>query len=275
MLRFPELTRQFSLPGGPYFEAFNHYRAHLAANTRALEWCCKIREGRLDAGRFLHTAREFNYSAICPAIENLVGAIDRTTLGRCRLSFFAEVFGLAARVGEGLALGYAQQGSISPDTEELKLYVATSRVREVMPLMGRFFPSGSALLQTASRVMIAATFDAEAHCAPRIYALWRRTELDREDVRAAIGASCSEEEHGLIDRSGAATVSIAFKQTHRDMIYLSAPFSDDALNRFVFERVEAYPMLWNALPELRWIGFSKRGDALRSIETNLYFGISS
>jgi hypothetical protein len=47
---------------------------------------------------------------------------------------------------------------------------------------------------------------------PRIYALWRRSDIDREDVRVAISKSCSAEEHELIDRSGAATVSIAFKQ---------------------------------------------------------------
>ncbi len=56
------------------------------------------------------------------------------------------------------------------------------------------------------------------------------------------------------------------------MLYLSAPFDQAEINSLVVKHVQNYPIAYNQLDNLRWIGFSKWGQGLKAQELNLYFG---
>ncbi|MCK7499425.1 MAG: hypothetical protein MZW92_60230 [Comamonadaceae bacterium] len=159
---------------------------------------------------------------------------------------------------------------MSTPAPELKLYVATSRVHAVRPLIDQLLPQAAPCLAGAQRLMVAATFDENASCTSRVYGLWRRDELDRPEVRDGLRRWCGAEEIGVIAASGSATLSIAFKQGRRDMLYLSSPFARP-LSRYVTGRLVVSPLLLGELATLRWIGFSKHGGGLADDVLNVYF----
>lgn len=46
------------------------------------------------------------------------------------------------------------------------------------------------------------------------------------------------------------------------MLYLSAPFDQAEINSLVVKHVQNYPIAYNQLDNLRWIGFSKWGQGV-------------
>jgi hypothetical protein len=194
----------------------------------------------------------------------LAGLIPETGL-------FSQLPKLAEAVGEGIALGYAEHKKSTDPWSELKLYITTSRTSEVRTVIETLVPEGAVCPDNTSRVMIAASFDDRKVCRPRVYFLWDHTRLQSSSLATWLREWCTAEEIALISSSTTKTLSIAFKQGKRDMIYLSAPFKDPRLNRFVVQKLEKYPLAFEELDNLRWVGFSKFGEGLESEEVNLYF----
>jgi hypothetical protein len=273
--RYLDLKPRLGLVPNPFLRAFELYCEDMQSNTRVLEWSCKLRGGAAECGRFLHTAREPDYSKARLALDRLFAFLEDASGGRIARTFFARLPELAQRAGQGLALGYAQEGTGDTPGAELKLYVATSRVAQVRPVIEEIVPDGGACPRDTGRVMIAASLDQAFAGASRVYYLWDRKQLAQREVAGWLDTWCTREEIELAAASGSATVSLAFKKGERDMLYLSSPFGSERINRWLVQRLSAHPLLLQQLGELRWIGFSKRGEGLESDELNVYFSTSA
>jgi hypothetical protein len=268
---YSDLKTEFGIARRPFLGAFERYCEAMRFNTRVLEWSCKLTTEGVEGARFLHTARHPEFEKARSAVQRLIEFLDCSSAGHLRNTFFAELPSLAARVGQGVAVGYAANHSVSGRGAELKLYIATSRIAEVRPVIERLLPEGGVCPPSTRRVMIAASIDEDFSCGSRVYYLWERSLLDLPDVREWLRAWCTPEELDLIQSSSTATLSIAFKRAVRDMIYVSAPFGSNKLERFVVQRVQNHPTLVRELANLRWIGFSKHQEGLNSQELNVYF----
>jgi hypothetical protein len=268
---YADLKSQLGIAERPFLSAFERYCQDMQNNTRVLEWSCKLFKDRLEGARFLHTARHPEFEKAQYAVERLFDFLGRSSVGALQDAFFAELPSLATRVGQGIALGYAENHIAGESSSELKLYIATSRIAEVRPVIERLVPVGGMCPLSTRRVMIAASVNERFACGSRVYYLWERSLLTQPGLQTWLRQWCTPEEMALIASSATATLSVAFKQASRDMIYLSAPFHGDQLNQFIVKRLEDHPALSIELGDLRWIGFSKHREGLNCDELNVYF----
>ncbi|MDA0161278.1 hypothetical protein OM076_13455 [Solirubrobacter ginsenosidimutans] len=260
---YAQLRDAVELRGSRYLPLFERYCTAMRANTRVLEWSCKVLDGRFEGARFLHTARQQTFAAAQPAVDKLLAGVGTGSFGWLRE--------LAGDVGEGVALGYAEWGQAGARRAELKLYVSTSRVAAVSPVIAAFVPAGASPPDGTHKVMVAASIDETGEERPRAYYLWRR---EGGDPGAWLQRWCSPEERELIEANDGRTLSIAFKAERRDMIYLTAPFAQETVRRMVAAQLGPHELAVGQLENLRWIGFSKRGEGLASRELNAYFRTS-
>ena len=111
---YPQLKQALGVAGGARLAAFERYCGAMGDNTRALEWSCKTAAGGMEGARFLHTARVQAYGAARPAVDRLIAdlfgedGVDGHPVGWLRP--------LAERLGEGVAVGYAETGAPGPGT---------------------------------------------------------------------------------------------------------------------------------------------------------------
>jgi hypothetical protein len=269
--RYIDLKFQLEIVDCPFLGAFERYCEDMKANTRVLEWSCKLRRGKPECRRFLHTAREPDYAKAKLAVERLFAFLECSNKGHIGETFFAQLPRLAERVGQGVALGYAEDHRVENCGSELKLYIATSRVAEVRHVIEEMLSGRGVCPPSTRRVMIAASINEDFECSSRVYYLWDRTQLTQPDVEEWLRTWCTQEEIELISTSGSATTSIAFKKSERDMLYLSAPYASEHLNRYVLRRLGDHPLMLEHLNELRWVGFSKHREGLDCDELNVYF----
>ena len=266
---YPQLKRALGVAGGPRLDAFERYCRAMDANTRALEWSCKSSAGAIEGARFLHTARVQSYEAARPAVDRLLAdlfgaaGVAGHPVGWLRP--------LAERLGEGVAVGYAEAGAPGSRRTEVKVYVSTSRVADAAPVIETFVPDAGGPPDGTHKVMVAASIDEQRGGGPRVYYLWRRGQLAAPAAARWLERWCTDEERELIAANDGRTVSVAFKEGRRDMVYLSAPFRQPEVRRMVADHLSVHPLPCEQLDNLRWIGFSKRGEGLRARELNAYF----
>jgi hypothetical protein len=262
-----DLKKLLAIGEHPFLGIFEQYCEDMRFNTRVLEWSCKITPNFFEGARFLHTARYPSFDKARPAVNKLLSSLGVTP----ETGLFHQLPSLAEAVGEGLAVGYAEDHRSTVPGSELKLYITTSRIDAVRHVIRTLIPAEACCPDNISRVMIAAALDDRRVCRSRIYFLWDHTRLQGLRLANWFNEWCTRDEIELISSSATKTLSISFKAGKRDMIYLSAPFYNPQLNRFIVEKLEKYPLAFAELDNLRWIGFSKFGQGLGSEEVNVYF----
>jgi hypothetical protein len=266
---YGEIKAALNLAGQPFLSAFEQYCQDMRCNTRVLEWSCKVTCAadrgipRLNGSRFLHTALHSNYDLARAAVDKLFSTLPAGD----ESSLFWRLPSIAATLGEGIALGYAEEGGRA----ELKLYISTSKVLAARRTVEEIVPAGGVFPDNTGRLMIAASLDGSFECKSRVYYLWNSTQLQSSAVLDWLDRWCSREELRLILGSATSTLSLAFKNVSRDMIYLSSPFKHAEVNEFIVRSLSNFALPFEQLADLRWIGFSKYGEGLPSAETNFYF----
>jgi hypothetical protein len=269
---FRELSAALDLCRDPFLDLFEAHCAAMRANTRVLEWSCKLRGRELNGARFLHTALLPDFRQSVNALDALLtGLAPMRGVGKEEADLFKGLRRVAEAVGEGVAVGYAGHPPTGSGQAEIKLYITTSRLPEILRLAAGWFPEGAVLPPELSKVMIAASLNSNLRQHPRYYYLWNFESADQRRTLDWLSEHCTAEEIRLIESSGARTISLSFKKGARDMIYLSAPFRQPELNDLLLARLRHHPVVLAEIPDLRWVGFSKFGEGLDGRELNLYF----
>jgi len=269
---YSQLKEALTIRNNPFLKVFEQYCQDMRSNTRVLEWSCKITKEYFEGARFLHTARFKDFSKAQHAVERLYSFLcAEIALQELQQNLFYWLRPLAHKIGEGVALGYAEQGTTHERHAEIKLYVTTSQIEAVTSIIEFLVPKGAMPPENTSRVMIAASIDDQKVYGYRIYYLWEQDKIKYPTVFYWLNKWCTPEEIHLMNTSNSRTISIAFKQGKRDMIYLSSPFNKDDLNCSARKVLKSYPIAYSQLDNIRWIGFSKWGEGLKMKEMNVYF----
>jgi hypothetical protein len=243
----------------------------MVSNTRVLEWSCKVTGDHLEGARFLHTALFTDRFVAEYAIDRLYDSLFPCNAAPAPPFLFDILRSSARRFGDGIAVGYAARGPSEKLASEIKVYIATTQVGAVRPIIERLVPSGAAPPANTPRVMIAAALDDQHTCRSRVYYLWDKDKLNEVVCREWLDAWCTPAEVWLMKHSSSRTISVAFKAGQRDMLYLSNPFTQCDINRWLIERLAKHTIAYEQIEHLRWIGLSKQGEALDSSEVNVYF----
>ena len=270
----PTLSRMrkgLELRETPFLAAFEDYCSAMGTNVRALEWSHKYRDGFYDGARFLHTARDGTPALVRQPVHDLVTRILPAGGARANArAAFGQLTELADRCADGVAVGYADRDGGAGPVSELKLYFSTTDVASVLPFARSAAPGGGQPPAGTWRVMTALSLQEDGRVAARVYYLWRRGDLG-EAWRSWSGRWCTPSERQLVHASTSATVCVSFKEGQRDMLYLSSPLGVPQLENLVSRLLGHTNAPSPLLPHLRWLGFSKRQEALASQEVNLYF----
>lgn len=244
----------------------------MRANTRVLEWSCRIKGSKFEGARFLHTALHADYWAQEQAVDELFAFLfPNSTAQDSGENLFFLLRPLARKVGDGVALGYAEQEQAGEQQTLLKLYISTCSFHDVTPLLALITPPGAIPPPQPASLMIAASLDHRRGCGTRVYYIWTRNQLDEPATAAWLTAWCTPEEYRLIKSSGSHTITLSFKQKQRDMLYLTAPFHQVEIEQMVVQHLQPHPFAYGQLSNLRWVGFSKRGEGLQPQTLNVYF----
>jgi len=251
---------------------FEKYCRSMLHNTRVLEWSCKLVDGTLEGARFLHTSLHRDFKMARQAVDGLYeNLIDSGFLPSSQGEFFMSLAPLAEKLAGGVALGYAERKYEDPTYTELKFYVSTDQVKIIEPIIEKLIPPEAIPPRSTTRLMVAASIDGRKRSRSRVYYLWNREHFKRDDVSRWMSRWLSPEEIELTRACNSETVSLAFKDCMRDMLYLSVPFEMPKLQRWIASSTKDYHIPYSQLGNLRWVGLSKSGEALKSKEMNLYY----
>jgi hypothetical protein len=254
----------------PFLTAFEGYCSVMGGNVRALEWSHKFRAGRLEAGRFLHTARDGTPDrVVAPVGELLARVVPAGDDGSAARAAFGRLAREVGPVADGLAVGYADQEGPVP-VSEIKVYYSSRHPSAVAPFAATAVPAGATPPEGTWRVMAAVSLRDSGQVSSRLYYLWRRQDVVAP-TRAWLERWCTPQERHLLDEGGSPTICVSFKAGGRDMVYVSAPLGP-ALREMVCSLVRSPDgSTPSYLSSLRWVGFSKYSEGLPSREVNLYF----
>jgi hypothetical protein len=272
MYAYRQLKETLGLRNHALLSLFEQYCSDMGSNTRVFEWSCKITGSSLEGARFVHTS-------LSPGLPEAQGALDQVY--SCLFpegepqepgqNLFYRLRPLARRMGEGFVLGYAEQGEANDRHCEIKVYVLTSQIQGITPLLEPLVPRGALPPAGTPKVMMAASMDDQRVCQSRAYYIWDRVRLTDPACLDWLDMWCTTQEVELVLSSRNRAVAVSFKDGTRDMLYWTAPFNQPQLNRFLMDRLENHRMAYSQLGHLRHMGLSKRREGLESQELNVYF----